>query len=129
MRKERSVSCKATNGSLHRADLTSFSISQVIEYTLFQPGLFLDYLAFPFKTSKHVDPLQTVFNFKDRRAIVVEGHEETVMTLTTVADAAAVIARAVGYEGKWPIIGGICGNKVTVSEILEIGRQVRGTYT
>ncbi|KAI3322492.1 NAD(P)-binding protein [Xylariaceae sp. AK1471] len=99
---------------------------EVIEYTLFQPGLFLDYLAFPYKTSKHVDPLQTVFNFKDRRAIIVDGHEHAIMTLTTVADAAAVIARAVDYDGKWPTTSGICGNKVTVSQILEIGSKVRG---
>ncbi|KAI0905083.1 hypothetical protein F4823DRAFT_628092 [Ustulina deusta] len=93
-----------------------------IEYTLFQPGLFLDYLAFPHKTSKHVDPLQTVFDFENRRALVVDGHEDAIMTLTTVADAAAVIARAVSYDGKWPTTGGIRGNRVSISQILEIGR-------
>jgi hypothetical protein len=89
----------------------------------------LDYLAFPYKTSKHVDPLQTVFNFQDRRAIVVEGHENAIMTLTTVADAAAVIARAVDYDGKWPKNGGIRGNRVTVAQILEIGSRVRGMHS
>ncbi|KAI3342334.1 hypothetical protein F4824DRAFT_512072 [Ustulina deusta] len=97
-----------------------------IEYTLFQPGLFLDYLAFPHKTSKHVDPLQTVFDFENRRALVVDGHEDAIMTLTTVADAAAVIARAVSYDGKWPTTGGIRGNRVSISQILEIGSRVRG---
>ncbi|KAJ8121955.1 hypothetical protein ONZ43_g1725 [Nemania bipapillata] len=98
----------------------------VIEYTLFQPGLFLDYFAFPYKTSKHLDPLQTVFDFQNRRALVVDGREDAVMTLTTVADAAAVIARAVDYGGKWPTTGGICGNRVSVSQILKIGNRVRG---
>ncbi|KAI0098918.1 NAD(P)-binding protein [Nemania sp. FL0031] len=98
----------------------------VIEYTLFQPGLFLDYLAFPHKTSKHVDPLQTVFDFQNRRALAVEGHEDAIMTLTTVADAAAIIAQAVDHRGKWPIAGGICGNRVSISQILEIGKTVRG---
>ncbi|TGJ79581.1 hypothetical protein E0Z10_g9179 [Xylaria hypoxylon] len=99
---------------------------KVIEYTLFQPGLFLDYLAFPYKTSKHVDPLQTVFDFKNRRAIVVDGHEGATISLTTVADAAAVIALAVDYDGKWPTAGGIRGNRISVSQILEIGNRVRG---
>ncbi|KAK6514717.1 hypothetical protein TWF281_004913 [Arthrobotrys megalospora] len=99
---------------------------QVLEYTLFQPGLFLDYLAFPHKTSKHVDPLQTVFDFQNKRAIVVNGHEDAVMTMTTVKDLAAIIAKAVDYEGKWPETGGVMGNKVTFSELLEIGRRVRG---
>ncbi|KAI0965070.1 NAD(P)-binding protein [Xylaria arbuscula] len=97
-----------------------------IEYTLFQPGLFLDYLAFPYKTSKYVDPLQTVFDFKNRRALVVDGHENAMMTFTTVADAAVVIAQAVSYDGKWPTTGGIRGNRVSISQILEIGSRVRG---
>ncbi|XDG05331.1 hypothetical protein ABKA04_004946 [Annulohypoxylon sp. FPYF3050] len=99
---------------------------QVLEYTLFQPGLFLDYLAYPYKTSKHVDPLQSVFDFENRRAIVVEGHEDAIMTLTTVADVAKIVARAVDYEGTWPKIGGIRGNRVTFSQIIEIGEKLRG---
>ncbi|RYC64224.1 hypothetical protein CHU98_g1993 [Xylaria longipes] len=98
----------------------------VIEYTLFQPGLFLDYLAFPQKTSKYVDPLQTVFDFKNRRALVVDGYEDVTMTFTTVADAAEVVARAVDYDGKWPTTGGIRGNRVSISQLLEIGSRVRG---
>ena len=99
--------------------------SQVLGYTLFQPGLFLDYLAFPYKTAKYVTPLNTMIDFQNRRAIMVDGHD-SIMTLTTAQDLAAVVARAVEYEGEWPVIGGICGNKVTVSQILEIGESVRG---
>ncbi|KAI5861226.1 hypothetical protein GGS23DRAFT_598750 [Durotheca rogersii] len=99
---------------------------EVLNYTLFQPGLFLNYLAYPQKTAKHVDPLQTVFDFENRRAVVVEGHEDAVLTLTTVADLAGVVARAVDYEGEWPKTGGIRGNRVTFSQLLEIGRRVRG---
>ncbi|VUC28758.1 unnamed protein product [Clonostachys rosea] len=99
---------------------------QVLEYTLFQPGLFLNYLAYPHKTSKHVDPLQSVFDFENKRAILVEGHEDAIMTITTVADLAAVIAKAVEHDGKWPKIGGICGNRMTFSEIVELGGRIRG---
>ncbi|XXH05406.1 hypothetical protein Hte_011832 [Hypoxylon texense] len=100
---------------------------KVLEYTLFQPGLFLNYLAYPYKTAKHVDPLQSVFDFENKRAIVVEGHEDAIMTLTTVADLAAVIAQAVDYEGTWPTTGGIRGNRATFSQILEVGKKVRGS--
>ncbi|OKL62331.1 hypothetical protein UA08_02283 [Talaromyces atroroseus] len=48
------------------------------------------------------------------------------MTLTTVEDLAAVVSRAVDYEGSWPTTGGIRGNRVTFSQILEIGRRIRG---
>ncbi len=48
------------------------------------------------------------------------------MTLTTVQDIAGVVARAVELGGEWPRIGGIRGNRVTVSQILQVGEKVRG---
>jgi hypothetical protein len=85
----------------------------------------LDYLAFPYKTAIYLTPLNTMIDFQSRRAIVVEGHD-AIITLTTVQDLAAVVARAVDYDGEWPMIGGISGNRVPVSRILEIGEKVRG---
>lgn len=67
-----------------------------------------------------------MFDFQNRRAIVVEGHEEAVLTLTTVQDLARIVAEAVEYEGVWPVHGGIQGNRLTASEILSIGERVRG---
>ncbi|OPB44710.1 hypothetical protein A0O28_0088470 [Trichoderma guizhouense] len=99
----------------------------VLEYSLFQPGLFLDYLAYPYKTSKYVDPLQTIFDFQNKRGIVVEGHEDAIINFTAVKDFAAIVARAVDYEGgRWPIIGGIRGNRLTFAQVLAIGESVRG---
>jgi hypothetical protein len=66
-----------------------------------------------------------MIDFQNRRAIVVEGHD-AVLSLTTVQDVAAIVARAVEYEGEWPVVGGFSGNKVTVSKIIEIGEKVRG---
>jgi hypothetical protein len=66
-----------------------------------------------------------MIDFEKRRAIVVEGHD-AIMTFTTVQDLAAVVARAVDYDGEWPMIGGISGNRVPVSRILEIGEKIRG---
>ncbi|KAI1210074.1 uncharacterized protein F4807DRAFT_459909 [Annulohypoxylon truncatum] len=99
---------------------------KVLEYTLFQQGFFLDYLAYPYKTSKYLDQLQTIFDFENRRVIVVDGHEDAIMTLTTVADLAKIVARAVDYEGTWPKMSGIRGNRVTFSQIIEIGERIRG---
>jgi hypothetical protein len=50
------------------------------------------------------------------------------MTMTTVQDIAVIVAQAVDYEGEWPKVGGIRGNRVTVSQILEIGEKVRGVF-
>jgi hypothetical protein len=86
----------------------------------------LDYLASPHKTTKYVTPLDTFIDFQNRRAIVVEGHEDAVMTLTTVHDIAGVVARAVELESEWPKIGGIQGNSATISQVIKIGEKIRG---
>jgi hypothetical protein len=95
---------------------------------LFQPGLFLDYLAAPYQTAKHIEPLDTFLNFENGKAIVLDGHEGVTITLTTAADAATVIAKAIGYDKEWPEISGIQGNRVTFSEIISLGEKVRGNY-
>ncbi|KAF7531860.1 hypothetical protein G7054_g8478 [Neopestalotiopsis clavispora] len=98
----------------------------VLEYSLFQPGLFLDYLAYPHQTSKHVVPLNTMFDFANRRAITIEGCDP-VITLTAVRDLAACVARAVVYEGTWPVNGGIQGNQITFSRLVEVGEKICGS--
>jgi hypothetical protein len=57
---------------------------------------------------------------------MVDGHEDAIMTLTTVTDLASIVARAVDYEGRWPAVGGIQGNRVTFSQIVEIASKIRG---
>ncbi|KAG8162427.1 hypothetical protein KVR01_008192 [Diaporthe batatas] len=99
---------------------------KLLEYTLFQPGLFLDYLASPYKTARHVDPLDTVFDLQNCRAIAVDGHEDAVITFTAAADLASMVARAVDYEGEWPEIGGIRGNRVAFSQVIKLGEKIRG---
>ncbi|KAH8745960.1 hypothetical protein BGZ57DRAFT_836676 [Hyaloscypha finlandica] len=98
---------------------------KVLEYSLFQPGLFLDYLATPYKTAKYVEPLNTMIDFQNRRAIIVDGYD-AIMTYTTVKDLAAVVTMAVDLDGEWPVIGGIRGNRVSISQILKIGEKLRG---
>ena len=68
-----------------------------------------------------------MIDFQNRRAIVVDGHaDNTFMTLTTVQDLAAVVARAVDYNDEWPVVGGISGNRITISQIIDIGQKIRG---
>lgn len=60
---------------------------------------------------------------------MVDGHEDAVITLTTAANLATVVARAVDYDGEWPEIGGIRGNRVTFSQVIKIGEKIRGSST
>ena len=66
-----------------------------------------------------------MIDFQNRRAIVVDGHD-AIMTYTTAEDLAAVVVRAVDLDGEWPMIGGISGDKLPISQILQIGEKLRG---
>ena len=100
--------------------------SKVLEYTLFQPGGFLNYFASPQKTTKHISPIGLHIDFQNARALVVEGHIDDPLTFTAVQDVAAVVARAVEFEGEWPVVGGISGNKISTREILQLGEKILG---
>ncbi|KAK4454647.1 hypothetical protein QBC34DRAFT_468051 [Podospora aff. communis PSN243] len=99
----------------------------VLEYTLFQPGLLMDYLAAPYQTSKHIAPLGTPFDLEHRRAVVVAGHRDAVMVFTSARDVAQAVVRMVEYhEGPWPVVAGMRGGRVTVAEMVGICEAVRG---
>ncbi|KAK4185447.1 hypothetical protein QBC35DRAFT_389440 [Podospora australis] len=101
----------------------------VLEYTLFQPGLFLNYLATPHQTSKYITPLDTFISLEARRAIVVDGYEDTsFVTFTSSQDIARVVAFAVDYPDtkQWPKVGGIRGNRVSVAGLLQIAEKIHG---
>ncbi|KAI8238394.1 hypothetical protein K4K54_000007 [Colletotrichum sp. SAR 10_86] len=99
---------------------------KVLEYCLFQPGLFTNYLTYPFSSSKHVTQLETPVDFKQCRALVVDGGEDVPLTFTTAQDLARVVALAVEYEGEWPLVGGIKGAEITVRQLIALGEKVRG---
>lgn len=69
-----------------------------------------------------------MFDFANRRVLQPDdGSSELV--LTTVEDTAEVTARAVEYDGEWPEIGGMQGQKITVAELVKIGEEIRGMYS
>lgn len=100
---------------------------QVLEYTLFQPGLLVDMLAPEGSSSKYLKSQELFIDFSKRRAIILSG-KESCFSLSTMNDVANVVARAVEYEGEWPVIGGMRGSTITGTELLEIGAKARGTY-
>lgn len=98
----------------------------MLEYTLFQPGLFVNYLTYPAKSAKHVTPLETPFDLANRRALIAEGSDGARISLSTAEDLASVVARAVEYEGEWPVVGGIRGTDLTLAQLIALGERVRG---
>ncbi|KAM0558096.1 hypothetical protein ACHAPJ_005263 [Fusarium lateritium] len=98
---------------------------KVIEYTLFQFGLFTNYMTYPFKSSKHVQMFETPINFHGRRALLVDDGE-AVITLTTAQDAAQVTALAIEDEREWPLVSGVKGSDITLNELVALGEKIRG---
>lgn len=99
---------------------------QVLEYCLFQPGLFTDYLGDPENPPKHLKILETPLDFQNRRMLIRDGGEGDVVTWTTMRDVAGVVAKAVEYEGKWPLVGGIQGSKLSMGKLIALGEELRG---
>ncbi|GIJ89503.1 hypothetical protein Asppvi_008445 [Aspergillus pseudoviridinutans] len=98
----------------------------VLEYTLFQPGLFINYLTTPFKSAAHLHQTELPFDFNNRRAIVPENYDQIYVTLTKVQDLAQVVARAISFEGKWPVVGGVKGTDISLKQLISVGEKVRG---
>ncbi len=90
------------------------------------PGLFTNYFAYPYESAKHFRAFETQIDFNKRRALTLDGGGDERITLTTVQDLAQVVARAVEYEGEWPVIGGIKGTELSIGQLLAIGEKVRG---
>jgi hypothetical protein len=99
---------------------------KVLEYCLFQPGLFTNYLVAPYKSAKHLTMFSTPYDFNLRRMLVVDGGEGNMITLTAVQDLAKVVVKAVEYDGVWPVDGGMVGSKVSIGELVGLGERVRG---
>lgn len=100
---------------------------KVLEYTLFQPGLFLDYFAHPYADTRHLNTTAMQLDFQHRRGIQVDDGQHPVV-LTLVRDLAAVVAEAIDYAGEWPVVGGIRGSPTTFAEILKLGEELRGPF-
>ncbi|KIM98295.1 hypothetical protein OIDMADRAFT_56667 [Oidiodendron maius Zn] len=98
---------------------------KVLEYTLFQPGLFLNYLAYPHKTTEYLHVFQVQIDFDKGRAIVTDDGNDKI-GLTTVQDLGRVVGAAIDYEGEWPEVGGLRGGQIKISDLIKLGEEIRG---
>ena len=88
----------------------------------FPTGPFPGYLVLPYQTAKHIAPLQIMFDYNRRRAIVIDGHDPT-FSFATVPDLTIIVAKSIEYEGGWPVVGGVSGNRVSLTQIINIGQK------
>lgn len=88
--------------------------------------MFLEYLLTPHQVTKHVPPMATTLQFDKRRIVSIRGHENDPLTITSVADIAKVVRRAIEYEGEWPEIGGISGDRLSATQGKQLLERITG---
>lgn len=97
-----------------------------LEYTLFQPGGFLEYLAYPHAPTAHIRPIATQIDVANSRVLVAKGALDAKVTMTSVRDLARAVVAAVEYEGVWPVLGGVRGTTTTTRELVAVVERVTG---
>lgn len=70
--------------------------------------------------------MEIPFDFNKRRALVMDGGDDDRITLTTVQDLANVVARAIDFEGEWPVVSGIRGAEMSIGQLITLGEKIRG---
>jgi nucleoside-diphosphate-sugar epimerase len=98
----------------------------VLEFCLFQTGIFMNYIVYPHVTAKHLFISPVGFDVEEGHAIMVEDGEEF-RAYITIQDVAKVVAAAIGYEGKWPETGGMVGAKMQSKELIKLVEKHAGT--
>ncbi|PLB44220.1 NAD(P)-binding protein [Aspergillus steynii IBT 23096] len=97
---------------------------KVLEYSLFQPGLFTNYLSAPIQSASYCPIWTNQWDIANRRAIV-PAERDWQLSTTTIQDLGKVVAEALAYTGEWPEIGGITGTKTSSSEIIKTAEKIR----
>ncbi|KAL2137802.1 hypothetical protein VTI28DRAFT_8196 [Corynascus sepedonium] len=98
---------------------------QIIEYTLFQPGWFMNYLGGAHQTCKHFRTTTILVNH-DKGRTGIASDPSSLVTYTAVHDVVNIVVKAIDYEGEWPEVGGINGHTLSVADEVAIGERVRG---
>ncbi|KAF2466915.1 NmrA-like family protein-like protein [Lindgomyces ingoldianus] len=100
---------------------------KVLEYTLVQPSLFLDYFAHPHplppSTSLHTWPF--FIDFSSRHAIILDSGDQPII-LTAISDISSIITLALSDPRPWPPVGGIRGTQTSINELIALGKKLRG---
>jgi hypothetical protein len=98
---------------------------QVLEYCLFQPGVFMDYYAHPYSQTKFLHTFPPMFDMENGRAVIVEDGTDA-LVVTTLSNISKVVSQALDYEDPWPVVGGMVGTKTTMAEMIRVGEKIRG---
>ena len=98
---------------------------KVLEYSLFQPSIFMDYFAHPNPLSPNLMTWPFFIDYEKRRAIILDDGNQRI-ALTAISDISSIVALALEDPNPWPAVGGMCGARTTLNEVLALGKKLRG---
>lgn len=98
---------------------------QQLEYTLFRPGWFSNYLTYPQSSCRYFHQTCVWINVSTCQALVIRGLDPWIC-LTSVQDTATVVAQAVEDTRTWPTRGGIVGMRLKQRDIIRRAEMARG---
>lgn len=87
--------------------------------------MLLDFLVPVGSSTEYFQQTELYIDFFNRRALVIEG-QDGVVSLITLKDLANVVAKAIEFDGEWPIVSGIHGTTLSDRKLIEIGTKARG---
>jgi nucleoside-diphosphate-sugar epimerase len=97
----------------------------VLEYTLFQPSIFMDYFAHPSPLSPGLITWPFFIDFEKRRAMVLDDGNQP-LVVTAISDISEVLLLALDDPEPWPAIGGMRGERTSINKLVALGKDLRG---
>jgi uncharacterized protein YbjT (DUF2867 family) len=95
-----------------------------LEYTLFENGMFMNYLACGTAGIGHLRPLNFLFDVENCKA-TIPGDGSRQIVITRVEDVAQFVAESLSLE-RWPEHSEMRGDRKSLKEILALAEAVRG---
>ncbi|KIW77144.1 hypothetical protein Z517_09590 [Fonsecaea pedrosoi CBS 271.37] len=98
---------------------------QKLEYTLFQPGWFMNYLTYPRSSCRYFHQTCVWIDLNACQALAVRDADPWI-ALTTVQDTARVAALALDDPVAWPVAGHIVESRIKLRNLIKLAERMRG---
>lgn len=85
----------------------------------------MDYFAHPYSQTPSLFTWPFFVDFESRHAIVLDDGNQP-LVLTAAADISNVFALALDDDRRWPVEGGMQGDRTTIIELIALGKRLRG---
>ena len=108
----------------HKWPVTEAVVRSGLEYTIFENGIFMNYLASGTEGVGHLYPLKFMFDVENCK-VTLPGDGSAYAVYTRGEDVGRFVAASLDLE-RWPEFSQMRGDRKRLSEILRLAEEVRG---